>query len=369
MSSLSKEQLRARLRLNQRLAVSQSSDNRKPPPYFWRLRPIGSKKNTETTVAVEDSKFHTNSSSIDTNSDHFSELTFHSTKERENSSEELEAKLPTKNKQVEASWKGQGSKREVVDEQEDAKLLPYNEESETTFASDSEGNNYTKASTGTLEESRNVSKDKLLLEKELKRLQEVLSQKEEQIKQKDSEIGYLRQVLGEIATAAHLAVQLESSYSFPTTYYSAEDVKLYKSTDKVSYPSKRGFHSQPRPESGALYVSAQTEADIDALDTRVSYSNEVTKEQESTSNHSLKDRKLKLTLPVDSLGLSGPDTTSGRHKASSLTGDTLSLQSIPSENDVLQYDSEEQQHSNDMIPPSPRVSQLRIQEDYDGNVT
>ncbi|EME27531.1 uncharacterized protein Gasu_49790 [Galdieria sulphuraria] len=365
MSSLSKEQLRARLRLNQRLAVSQSSDNKKPPPYFWRLRPIGSKRNTETTTAWEENENHTTSSSIDTKSDRLSELTFHSTKEKEASSEDLQTKLPSAYRQVEASSKGQCSKLDVADVQEGARSVPQQEETETTLGAELEDNNDLKLNGGILEE-----KDKSLLEKEVKRLQDVLSQKEEQIKQKDSEIGYLRQVLGEIATAAHVAVQFESSYSFPATYYSAEDVKLSKSFDKVSYPSKRGFHSQPRPESGAFYLSAHTEADIDAHDTRVSYSNEVIKQLESSSNHSGKDRKLKLSLPVDSLGLSGPDTTSGRHKASSLTGDTLSLQSIPSESDSLQYNSQEQQEpSTDMVPPSPRISQLRIQEEHDEHVS
>lgn len=361
MSSLSKEQLRARLRLNHRLALSQSSDSRKPPPYFWRLRPIGSKQSTGTAESLEDSKTQTTFSGVDTNSNHSSELTFHSTRDREATIQETQDKFSGSNIETEASWRGPSFKVDVENVQENGNVDSHFEENNSSITGESERFCESRGNLGTLDVNTNRSKDKTLLEQELKRLQEVLSQKEEQIKQKDSEIAYLRQVLGEIATAAHLAVQLESSYSFPATYYSAEDVKLYKSADKVFYPGRRGFHSQPRAENETLYVSTQSESDLDAHDTRVSYSNESMKQPESISNHSLRERKLKLSLPVDSLGLSGPDTTSGRHKASSLTGDALSLQSIPSESDISQYDTQEPL-SNDMVPPSPRISQLPMQE-------
>ncbi|GJD08336.1 hypothetical protein Gasu2_26440 [Galdieria sulphuraria] len=239
---------------------------------------------------------------------------------------------------------GQCSKLDVADVQEGARSVPQQEETETTLGAELEDNNDLKPMEGYLK----------------KRINRCLKKKE----------AIFVRFLEKLVTAAHVAVQFESSYHSQQHIIQLEDVKLSKSFDKVSYPSKRGFHSQPRPESGAFYLSAHTEADIDAHDTRVSYSNEVIKQLESSSNHSGKDRKLKLSLPVDSLGLSGPDTTSGRHKASSLTGDTLSLQSIPSESDSLQYNSQEQQEpSTDMVPPSPRISQLRIQEEHDEHVS
>jgi len=339
MSSVSKEQLRARLRLNQRLALSQSSDNRKPPPYFWRLRPLASKRdNAEKTGASEDGKLQATSRSTETNSEPSSELSFHSTKEKEASSEDVQA---------------------------NRKAAPYNQETSFTVGTEWQENDESVKNTKTLE--------KVQLEQELKRLQEVLVQKDEQIKQKDSEIGYLRQVLGEIATAAHLAVQLESSYSFPAAYYSAEDVKLYRSPDKqFVYPTKRGFHSQPRSESGGTFsMFGHSENDIDAHDTRVSYSNQAVKHSESATNHSMKEGKHRLSLPVDSLGLSGPDTTSGsRHKASALTsGEAGFLHSIPSESDMLQEETQEQYSNDVQIPPSPRLSQLRLTQDVDENIT
>jgi len=366
MSSVSKEQLRARLRLNQRLALSQSSDNRKPPPYFWRLRPLASKRdNAEKTGASEDGKLQATSRSTETNSEPSSELSFHSTKEKEASSEDVQAKLPSVNKAVEVPSNGQGSKQVVEDAQANRKAAPYNQETSFTVGTEWQENDESVKNTKTLE--------KVQLEQELKRLQEVLVQKDEQIKQKDSEIGYLRQVLGEIATAAHLAVQLESSYSFPAAYYSAEDVKLYRSPDKqFVYPTKRGFHSQPRSESGGTFsMFGHSENDIDAHDTRVSYSNQAVKHSESATNHSMKEGKHRLSLPVDSLGLSGPDTTSGsRHKASALTsGEAGFLHSIPSESDMLQEETQEQYSNDVQIPPSPRLSQLRLTQDVDENIT
>eukprot|EP00871_Galdieria_phlegrea_P005300 jgi/Galph1/5771/GphlegSOOS_G4366.1 len=367
MSSLSKEQLRARLKLNQRLALSQGSGERKPTPYFWRLRPVRHKSGATVEENIIDQVEPTTVSSYSKGTPNMKTETWDSVSlpfETTEQQVDLMTHFPKrrsmeKKDSVQVTVPESGShlastptmtREPVVDVRTDR-----NSESSTLRQSD-----LSKADVCC--QTISCSHEWTTLEEEKNRLFELLNQKTEQLKQKDTEIAYLRQVLSEIATSAHLAVNLESNYALPGAFYSAEDTKTLKTADKTS-SWRRGAPSVVLSDGNTLYSSAHSHL-IDGHVTCVSNSYETKKENDASMEDTQKDHKFKLSLAVDSLGLSGSDVTNSKHRGAPIVHESTNTTIPTTQVDRQSNIEEEDNTSNDLVPPSPRLSRLKMN-DFD----